>query len=251
MGKHPDLEKLAGWHAVGAALQARPEAVQRIWLQSGRDDERARSLGGEARRLGVQVESVPRNVLEKEAGDLRHQGVLAWVQPSAPGNQNDLDILLDSLQTPPFLLVLDGVEDPRNLGACLRSADAAGVDGVVIPRDRAAGLTAAARKAAAGAAESVPLFAVTNLARCLRQLRDAGIWLVGLTGETESPLYQARLSGPLALVLGAEGRGLRRLTREHCDELVRIPMAGSVESLNVSAAASVCLFEAVRQRSMP
>lgn len=247
--KRSDLEKIAGWHAVKAVLAARPEAVRHIWLHGSRDDARAQKLHDEAQHLGVRVENVPRQQLDKEAGEQRHQGVLAWVKPSAPGNQNDLDILLDGLQKPPFLLVLDGVEDPRNLGACLRSAEAAGVDGVIIPRDRAAGLTTAARKTAAGAAESMPLFAVTNLARCLRQLRDDGIWLVGLAGEGDNSLYQARLTGALALVLGAEGKGLRRLTREHCDELVRIPMQGSVESLNVSAAASVCLFEAVRQRS--
>lgn len=201
----------------------------------------------------MRLSPVPRQELDRLAGNgpdgLRHQGVLARMQAPAPGNESDLLELLTGLETPPLLLVLDGVQDPRNLGACLRSADAAGVHAVVVPRDRAAELTAVARKTAAGAAESVPLFVVTNLARCLRELRSAGVWLVGLAGEAETDLYQARLTGPLAMVLGAEGSGLRRLTREHCDELLRIPMAGSVESLNVSAATAVCLFEALRQRS--
>ncbi|MDX1496088.1 MAG: 23S rRNA (guanosine(2251)-2'-O)-methyltransferase RlmB [Salinisphaeraceae bacterium] len=248
MKKQSELEKIGGWHSVDALLEKRSEAIERLCLQAGREDKRAQALLAKAKRLGVTVQTLTREAMAREAGELRHQGVLAWALPTVAGNQNDLDMLLDGLRKPPFLLILDGVEDPRNLGACLRSADAAGVDGVIIPRDRAASLSPAARKAAAGAAESVPLFAVSNLARCLRQLRDAGIWLVGLAGEGEGDLYQARLTGPLAIVMGAEGKGLRRLTREHCDELIRIPMLGTVESLNVSAAASVCLFEAVRQR---
>lgn len=249
MKGHEGLERVAGWHAVRAVLRARPDAVRDLWLQAGRDDERAQALWKLAAEQGVGARSTPRQELDRAAGELPHQGVLAWVQPSTPGNQNDLDILLDGLEAPPFLLVLDGVEDPRNLGACLRSADAAGVHAVITPRDRASGLGTAARKAAAGATETVPLFQVSNLARCLRSLRDRGIWLAGLAGEAEHDLYSNRLTGPLALVLGAEGHGLRRLTREHCDALMHIPMQGTVESLNVSVAAAVCLFEAVRQRS--
>lgn len=250
MSKATESEKLAGWHAVTAALGQRPEAVQRIWLQAGRHDDRAEALVRQAKSCGVCVNTVARGELDREAAELRHQGVMAWVQVSAPGNQNDLDIYLDGLDTPPLLLVLDGVEDPRNLGACLRSADAAAVHAVITPRDRSAGLTTAARKTAAGAAETVPLFQVSNLARCLRGLRERGIWLVGLAGEAEASVYEANLQGPLALVMGAEDRGLRRLSRENCDQLVKIPMYGSVESLNVSVATAVCIFEAVRQRTI-
>ncbi len=228
--------------------------LQEIWLQQGREDDRSRSVRQMAAKRGVVQHVASRQDLDRLAGHveddagLRHQGVLARMLVQAPGNESDLLDLVTSLDVPPLLLVLDGVQDPRNLGACLRSADAAGVHAVVIPRDRAAGLTPTARKAAAGAAESVALFAVTNLARTLRSLQDAGIWLVGLAGESETGLFQAKLTGPLALVMGAEGKGLRRLTREHCDELLRIPMAGAVESLNVSAATAVCLYEAMRQR---
>lgn len=243
-------EKVAGWHSVTAVLNQRPDSVQRIWLQSGRGDERAEKLAQLARQCGVTVKNVSRSELDREAGELRHQGVIAWVQASAPGNQNDLDMHLDTLESPPLLLILDGVEDPRNLGACLRTADAAGVDAVITPRDRSAGLTSAARKTAAGAAETVPIFQVSNLARCMRGLQDRGIWLVGLAGEAESSLYTADLKGPMALVLGAEGQGLRRLSRESCDQLVKIPMSGTVESLNVSVAAAVCIYEAVRQRGL-
>ena len=162
--------------------------------------------------------------------------------------QHSLDDLLDGLEGAPLLLVLDGIQDPHNLGACLRSADAAGVQAVILPRDNSAPTTPVVSKVASGAAETVPLFRVTNLARALDQLREAGVWLVGAAGETDQTLFSVDLTGPLALVLGAEGEGLRRLTREKCDHLVRIPMAGTVESLNVSVAAGICLFEAVRQR---
>ncbi len=242
-------EKIAGWHSVSAVLTRRPDSVHRIWLQSGRSDDRVEGIAQLAGQAGVTVKTVSRADLDREAGELSHQGVLAWVKESAPGNQNDLDMHLDSLELPPLLLLLDGVEDPRNLGACLRTADAAGVHGVITPRDKSAGLTAAARKTAAGAAETVPIFQVSNLARCMRGLQERGIWLVGLAGESDTSLYRADLKGSMALVLGAEGHGLRRLSRENCDQLVKIPMFGSVESLNVSVAAAVCIYEAVRQRS--
>lgn len=232
-----------------AAIQNRPHDVTRVWVQEGRQDKRSQKLLDLSRKSGIAIRNVARREMDGEAGDLRHQGVLAWVNATVAGNQNDLDMLLDALVEQPFLLVLDGIEDPRNLGACLRTADAAGVHAVITPRDRAAGLTAVARKAAAGAAETMPIFQVSNLARCLRGLRDRGIWLVGLASEGEEVLYSSNLSGPLALVMGAEGQGLRRLSRELCDHLVRIPMLGSVESLNVSVATAVCLYEAVRQRA--
>lgn len=221
-------------------------------LQQGRKDARSQQLHELADKRGVKLSHCTRRELDRLAGEgpdaLRHQGVMARMLVQAPGNESDLLDLLARLDGPPLLLILDGIQDPRNLGACLRSADAAGVDAVVMPRDRAAGLTPAARKTAAGAAESVPVFAVTNLARSLKQLQAAGIWLVGLAGEAEGGLYAAKLTGPLGLVLGAEGKGLRRLTRDHCDELLHIPMLGAVSSLNVSVAAAVCLFEAIRQR---
>ncbi len=248
MAKLSDAEKIAGWHAVSAVIERRPDAVLQLWLQEGREDGRVTELRKQASAAGIRQTSVKRADIDREAAGLRHQGVLAWVLPLAPGNQNDLDILLDGLEEPPFLLVLDCVEDPRNLGACLRTADAAGVHAVITPRDKTANLTAAARKAAAGAAETVPLFQVSNLARCLRDLQDRGIWLVGLAGTAQNDLYASKLTGPLALAMGAEAVGLRRLTSELCDELVRIPMWGSVESLNVSVAAAVCIYEACRQR---
>jgi 23S rRNA (guanosine2251-2'-O)-methyltransferase len=190
-----------------------------------------------------------RTRLDGMAGNGRHQGVLARVVDT-PIPYLDINDVLESLDEPPFLLVLDGVEDPHNLGACLRVADAMGVHAVIAPKDRAAGLNATVRKVACGAAESVPFIAVTNLARTLRELKEAGIWLVGAAAEAEGDLFSVKLSGPLALVLGAEGTGLRRLTAETCDELVHIPMFGSVESLNVSVASGICLYEVRRQRNL-
>lgn len=177
-----------------------------------------------------------------------HQGIIARVREGRQYQENDLPALLESVDTP-FLLVLDGVTDPHNLGACLRSADAAGVHAVIVPRDRSAQLNATAKKVACGAAENVPLIRVTNLARTLRLLQEMNVWVVGTAGEADHTLFQSKMTGPMALVMGAEGEGMRRLTREHCDELISIPMAGTVSSLNVSVATGICLFEAVRQRS--
>lgn len=215
-----------------------------------RDDLRSQRVEHLAERRGLPVRKVAREELDKLAEDLPHQGVavLLQAQRSGAGSDNDLEDLLDSLQVPPFLLVLDGVQDPHNLGACLRVADAAGVHGVIVPKDRAVGLTPVVRKAAAGAAENVPLFQVTNLARCLRKLQERNIWLVGLAGESDQSLYAIDLKGPLAVVMGAEGEGIRRLTAETCDHLVRLPMLGTVESLNVSVATGITLYEALRQR---
>jgi len=243
-----DGELIAGWHAVMATLRAPTSPVREIWLRRGREDQRGRELQQLALERGITIHTVDGAALDARAKSLNHQGVLALASPLKPLTENDLDALLDALPHPPFLLVLDGVQDPHNLGACLRSADAAGVDAVIAPRDRAVGLTPAARKTAAGAAESLPFVQVTNLARCLRGLQLRGIWVVGTAGEADQSLYQADLKGPLALVLGAEENGMRRLTRENCDLLVKIPMQGSVESLNVSVASAICLFEAGRQR---
>jgi 23S rRNA (guanosine2251-2'-O)-methyltransferase len=243
----PDTDSLvAGWHAVFAAL--RSGGARQVWLRRGREDRRSAELQALARERGVPLQLVDGIELDRRAPDVNHQGVVAQVSGGRMLGEADLEAMLDGLDHPPFLLVLDGVQDPHNLGACLRTADAAGVDAVVAPRDRAVGLTPAARKTAAGAAETLPFIQVTNLARTLRGLQQRGIWVIGAAGEAEQTLYQADLKGALALVLGAEEKGLRRLTREHCDLLVRIPMRGSVESLNVSVAAAVCLYEAVRQR---
>lgn len=244
-------ERCAGWHAVTAVLEHRPAAVRRLVLLAGRDDARAQSLLTLAADAGVCAETADRRVLDDLAPDIRHQGVVALVTPRQPGNVNDLETQLDALEaqgTAPFLLVLDQVQDPHNLGALLRTADAAGIHAVVVPADRAASLTPAARKAAAGAAEVVPLFQVTNLARTLKSLQSRGIWLHGLAGESDQPLFAADLTGPVALVLGAEGSGLRRRSRELCDALWHLPMVGTVESLNVSATGAVAIYEAVRQR---
>ena len=240
-----------GLHAVAAALNHEPAQVRGLWLERQRRDGRTQALLDQAARHGVAIHWAERMELDQLSGGARHQGVVARlaVRRQTHGEE-ELPALLAAGEGAPLLLVLDGVQDPHNLGACLRSADAAGVHAVIAPRDRAVGLTATARKVACGAAEQVPFIQVTNLARCLRDLKDRGIWLVGAAGEAESSLYAVDLRGPLGLVLGAEEKGLRRLTRECCDNLVRIPMAGSVSSLNVSVATGVLLFEAVRQRGV-
>ena len=237
-----------GVHAVLAALRRNPAQIEGVWLKSGREDARLAEVEREARAAMVPVYRVEREILEQMAGDARHQGVVAQLRAPEPRADQDFDDLVEALPPQALLLVLDGVQDPHNLGACLRSAEAAGVHGVLVPRDNAAPLSAVARKAASGAAESVPLWRVPNLARALRTLKSRNVWVIGATHDADETLYGADLKGPTALVLGGEGKGLRRLTREHCDLLVRIPMAGDVASLNVSVAAGICLFEAVRQR---
>ncbi|AHE97489.1 23S rRNA (guanosine(2251)-2'-O)-methyltransferase RlmB [Thioalkalivibrio paradoxus] len=239
-------EVVGGLHAVAALLNHRPERVKRLQVAAGAADARVDALASRAQALGISVERVRRERLDRAADGLRHQGILAWVKPRARATEADLADRVAAGAT--LLLALDGVTDPHNLGACLRSADAAGAAAVIVPRDRSAQLTPAAAKAASGAAETVPVVAVANLARSLHRLRDQGFWVVGLAGETDTALYDLDLTGPTVLVLGAEGEGLRRLTREHCDHLAAIPMAGTVASLNVSVAAGITLFEAVRQR---
>jgi 23S rRNA (guanosine2251-2'-O)-methyltransferase len=240
-----------GYHAVRGALRREPDQVVAVWLDRQRRDKRSRELMGLAAGAGVAVSWVTRAEMDALAGDAVHQGMLARVQVRAAQREPDLDDLLDRLQIPPLLLALDGVTDPHNLGACLRSADAAGVHAVIAPRDRAAGLSPVVRKVASGATETVPFVQVTNLARTLDALRRRGIWVLGAAGEAEAAHFDADMSGALALVLGAEGEGLRRLTRERCDQLIAIPMQGQVQSLNVSVAAGVLLFEALRQRRSP
>lgn len=240
-------DRVWGLHAVREALARAPERVLEMWVLAGRADERMAEIVALARAQGISCQEVRRDTLDDMARGGAHQGVVARLAPAAPLDENDLEALLDGLDEPPLLLVLDGVQDPHNLGACLRTADAAGVHAVVIPRDRAAGLTPAARKSAAGAAETVPLVRVVNLARCLRSLKDRGIWLVG--AEAGAPTaFEADLAGPVALVLGGEGGGLRRLTRETCDLLVSLPMRGAVASLNVSVAAGALLYLALSKR---
>jgi 23S rRNA (guanosine2251-2'-O)-methyltransferase len=238
-----------GIHAVRVLLTRHPERVRRVLLAGGRDAGRLAEIRTLAQGAGVQVAGADDALLDKLAAGERHQGVVAEVVPRAGDPETQLEEALEAAGPAPLLLVLDGVQDPHNLGACLRSADAAGVAAVIVPRDRAAGLTPVVRKVAAGAAETVPLVAVVNLARTLRDLKERGVWLVGTDGTADKTLYDADLKGPLGLVMGSEGEGMRRLTRECCDLLVSIPMAGAVESLNVSVATGVALFEAVRQRS--
>lgn len=237
-----------GLHAVQAVLEKQPARVSEILLQKGRDDARIVAIEKLARVAGTRVERRDARELDQLSAQGRHQGAIARLVPAAVQGEGALDEVLDRAGPQPFVLVLDGVQDPHNLGACLRSADAAGVHAVVVPRDRAAGLSPTVRKVASGATETVPLIQVVNLARTLRHLKERGLWLVGAAGEADQDIYVADLKGPLALVLGSEGEGLRRLTREECDFLARIPMRGAVESLNVSVAAGVLLFEALRQR---
>lgn len=237
-----------GFHAITSRLRQSPASVLEIYLDQERHDQRSRDLSQLAENLGVRVIQTSRQRIDGMAPDGRHQGVVAKAA-AGPVLPHTLDGVLEGLSEPALLLVLDGVQDPHNLGACLRVADAMGAHAVIAPRDRAAGLNPTVRKVASGAAETVPFITVTNLARTLRELQEMGIWVVGTAGEARENLFGMKLDGPLALVLGAEGEGLRRLTRENCDELVRIPMFGMVESLNVSVAAGICLFEARRQRN--
>jgi 23S rRNA (guanosine2251-2'-O)-methyltransferase len=245
-----------GIHAVDSLLRQNPRSVQRLWAQQGRDDKRIGALLELAQNQGVPVARDSRQVLDGMAGG-RHQGVVAELyeapvhgEVSQPNLWQEAQLLraVEDKSGPALILVLDGVTDPHNLGACLRSADAAGVDAVVVPRDKSADLNPVSRKVACGAAEVVPFVRVTNLARTLQALKERGVWLFGAAGEAEKTLYNSDLTLSMALVMGAEGSGLRRLTREQCDFLVRLPMAGSVSSLNVSVATGICLFEVVRQR---
>jgi len=239
---------LAGFHAVGARLRHAPASIETIYVDERRRDGRMVDLQQRAKSLGVRVALIDAERLRGLAGEAPHQGVVALAVELEQAVS--LDDVLNRIDSNTMLLLLDGVTDPRNLGACLRVADAAGVGAVIVPRDRSAGLTPSALKAAAGAAETVPLIAVTNLARAMDDLRDADVRMVGAVAEAKQSLYELDLTGPLAWALGAEDSGLRRLTRERCDVLARIPLAGHVESLNVSVATGICLFESKRQRSM-
>lgn len=240
-------ELIYGFHSIEAILNKEPERFLEIYALKGREDKRLNPIINEARRFGISVQFMQRKALDNKSRGEQHQGIIANVKAARTYNERDLDEII-AREASPFFLVLDGVTDPHNLGACLRSADAAGVHAVIVPKDKSAKLTGTARKVACGAAETVPLIQVTNLARTLRDMKEAGVWVAGTAGETQTHVFDANLTGPIAIIMGAEGDGMRRLTREHCDVLVKIPMVGTVSSLNVSVATGVCLFEVLRQR---
>ena len=239
---------IAGINAVASALEHDAGNVREVLVEAGGRNARLVEIESQARRFGIDVRRVAQQALDGVAGGLRHQGVAARYQAAKTWGEHELVDLLEQAEGRALVLVLDGVQDPHNLGACLRSAAAANATAVVIPRDKAVQVNATVRKTSAGAADRIPVVAVTNLSRTLRDLQKQGVWIYGLAGETEASLYDIDLKGNVALVLGSEGDGMRRLTREHCDALVRIPMPGDMESLNVSVAAGIVLFEAVRQR---
>jgi 23S rRNA (guanosine2251-2'-O)-methyltransferase len=240
------MKTLIGFHAVTARLRQKPDTVSEIYIDATRNDGRARDLKELAKKIGTRVITVDSKRLDGMSGGARHQGVVAQAQPI--DMPKFIEDVLESLNEPPLLLILDGVQDPHNLGACLRVADGAGAHAVIAPKDHAVGLTLAAMKVASGAAESVPYIVVTNLARTMRDLKDRGIWLVGTDDAAPKTIYQEKIEGAIGMVMGAEGEGLRRLTKESCDLLVSIPMFGTVESLNVSVASGICLYEARRRR---
>jgi len=242
-------ELIFGIHSIDAALTHDPANILELYIESDSQNARLKELSERARDAGVKPHSRSRDALDKMTGGARHQGAVARYKTPPPRAESELVELVAKAQKDTLLLVLDGVTDPHNLGACLRSAEAAGVTAVVVPKDKAAGITPTVRKASAGAADRIAFFAVTNLARTLKHLKDAGVWLVGLADDAPQDLYTLDLKGATAIVMGSEGEGMRRLTRESCDFLARIPMRGSVESLNVSVATGVVLFEALRQRA--
>ncbi len=237
-----------GLHAVEAVLANQPGRVLHMLVQQGRHDKKVDALVQSARQSGIHIEQAPRQELDRLTNEGNHQGVVVFCQRAKAYSEADIKSLLAALTTPPLILILDSVQDPHNLGACFRSADAAGANMIIAPRDKATGITPVVSKVACGAAETVPFVQVTNLVRAIELLKEEGVWIYGAAGEATQTLYQTDLTGPAALVLGAEGDGLRRLTREHCDVLVRIPMQGTVSSLNVSVATGVALFEVLRQR---
>jgi 23S rRNA (guanosine2251-2'-O)-methyltransferase len=240
---------IAGINAVSSALEHDIERVHEVLIEAGGKNPRLADIEDKARRNDISVRRVPLQSLDGIAGGLRHQGAIARYEAPKPIEESELPALLEAAQGKALVLVLDGVQDPHNLGACLRSAAAAAVTCVIIPKDKAAPVNATVRKTSAGAADRIPVLSVTNLARTLRALKEAGVWVYGLEGEAGASIHATDLRGNVALVLGGEGEGMRRLTREHCDALLRIPMPGEMESLNVSVAAGIALFEAVRQRS--
>ncbi|WP_445368680.1 23S rRNA (guanosine(2251)-2'-O)-methyltransferase RlmB [Methylomonas sp. BW4-1] len=243
-----NLTQLFGIHAVQAALDYSPQKIRRAWVDSQRQDVRLKQVIDDLVKLGINPEKTERKKLEKMADGKNHQGIVVSVELPATRSEDQLKQDVEALTQTPFYLVLDQVQDPHNLGACLRTADAVGAHGVIVTKDNAAGITPTVCKVASGAAETVPVYQVTNLARVLRWLKEQNIWIMGAAGEAEQTVFQMKLDMPLALVMGTEGTGMRHLTRQHCDFLVKIPMAGQVESLNVSVAAGVLLYEVFRQK---
>jgi len=241
---------IAGINAVASAVEHDADNVREVLLEAGAKNPRIAEIEGNARRAGIDVRRVAQQALDGVAGGVRHQGAVARYAAAKTWDEGELPGLVEAAEGKALVLVLDGVQDPHNLGACLRSAAAAGVTAVVIPKDKAVQVNATVRKTSAGAADSIPVIRATNLARCLRDLQQLGVWIYGLAGEADASLYALDLKGNVALVLGGEADGMRRLTREHCDQLVRIPMPGGFESLNYSVATGVALFKAVRQRSL-
>ena len=237
-----------GLHAVTALIEKHPERIIRLLVAEQRGDKKIEALVKMARQQGVQLSQASRAELDGVTHEGNHQGVAALCEKPKSLTEHDLPTLLENIDGPAFLLILDGVQDPHNLGACFRSADAAGVHAIIAPKDKSASITPAVSKVACGAAETVPFIQVTNLARTIDQLKELGVWMYGAAGEADTTVYQTDFKGNIAIVMGSEGEGLRRLTREKCDGLVKIPMVGTVESLNVSVATGIILFEVVRQR---
>jgi 23S rRNA (guanosine2251-2'-O)-methyltransferase len=248
MSRKEVISLLIGIHSVDSALSKAPEQIKLIMIADECHNPRVEKLAARAREAGVRVVSESRSMLDRRSEEQRHQDIVAEFEANNIGSEKDLDRILDAITATPLVLVLDGVQDPHNLGACLRTAEAAGVNLVILPKDGSAGLTPVARRSASGAAEVLDIVVVTNLARVLRRLKDRGIWLAGTADGAGTGLYETDLSGPLGLVMGGEGKGMRRLTSDLCDYRLRIPMQGSVSSLNVSVATGICLFEILRQR---
>ena len=242
------LSKLFGLHSVQAALDYSPNKIHKAWVDSGRQDKRLAQSVDNLLALGIKPEKVDRKRLDRLADNNNHQGIVIEVEMPGEMSESDLKTAVENLSETALFLVLDNVQDPHNLGACLRTADATGVHGVIITKDNATGITPTVCKVASGAAETVPVYQVTNLSRTLRWLKGEGLWIMGAAGETAETVYKTDFTVPMALVVGAEGKGLRRLTKEQCDVLVSVPMLGQVDSLNLSVATGVLLYEAVRQR---
>lgn len=241
---------ITGFHAVIAALQQHKKHITSVYLDRNRNDQRSEKVSELAHEAKIKIQRVPKAKLDQLIEQGGHQGVVARVQPVRRRNEKDLPDFIATLKQEPFLLVLDGIQDPHNLGACMRSAAAAGVQAVIMPKDKSAPISAVTRKAASGAVESLAIFQVTNLARTLEILKKTGIWIYGTAGDAAVSLYDSKLTGPIALVMGGEGKGMRQQTRTLCDHVISIPLINGVESLNVSVATGVCLYEAVRQRNM-
>ncbi len=246
---HSSVEFIYGIHAVKALLRFAPERVLQLYALKGRDDKKLQPIIALAQKESINIQQLSRQQLDAMQANRVHQGVVAEIKPAKALQESDLADIIQSTDSP-FLLVLDNIQDPHNLGACLRTAEAVGAHAVIAPRDKAVGLSSTVRKVASGAAELVPFIQVTNLSRALRKMQELGVWVIGAAGEAKDSIYAVNLNQPVALVLGAEGTGLRRLTTEYCDKLVNIPMFGRLESLNVSVAAGVFLYEAVRQRQL-